>query len=65
MIRTVIRFPHNMVMVFDGIGEQIPKYQGQYDEVREIILEDTPPDAAFSYFSDYGAEFKLVSREDW
>ncbi len=65
MIKTAIRFPNNMVMVFNEIEEQIPKYQGQYDEVRESILEDALPDTVFGYFSDYGAEFKIVSREDW
>ena len=65
MIRTVIRFPNNMVAVFDGRGGQMPKYQGRYEEVKEIILEEAPPDAAFGYFPDFGSEFKLVPREEW
>ncbi len=65
MIRTAIRFPNNMVAVFNGRGEQIPKYQGQYEKVKESILKDAPPDAVFGYFFDYGTEFKIVSREEW
>ena len=38
MIKTVFRFRNNMVMVFDKWGEQIPKYQGQYEKV--ILLLD-------------------------
>ena len=45
MIRTVIRLKNDMVMVFDEDGEQLPKYQGSYAEVRESILKDAPPDA--------------------
>jgi len=32
VIKTVIRFQDDMVMVFDKEGEQIPKYQGKYEE---------------------------------
>ena len=35
VIKTAIRFQNDMVMVFDKRGEQIPKYQGQYEEVKE------------------------------
>lgn len=38
MIKTVIRAQNGMVMVFDKMGEQIPKYQGQYEEVKERRL---------------------------
>ena len=65
MIKTAIRFPNNMVVVFNRKGEQIPKYQGPYEAKREDILKDAPPDAIFGYFFDYGTEFQLVSREDW
>ncbi|MFC1897576.1 hypothetical protein ACFLX8_03310 [Chloroflexota bacterium] len=36
MIKTVIRFRNNMVMVFDKRGEQIPKYQGDAEKVSQI-----------------------------
>lgn len=38
MIKTVIKGADGMVMVFDERGEQIPQYQGRYDEVKESIL---------------------------
>ena len=65
MIKTVIRCSNNMVMVFDKTGEQIPEYQGQYEEVKEKILRDAPPNVVFGYFPDYVYELELVPREDW
>jgi len=65
MIKTAIRFQNNMVMVFDKEGEQIPIYQGQYEDVREIILRDAPPDAVFAHgFTDAG-ELRKVSQKEW
>ena len=65
MIESAIRCPNNMIIVFDDKGEQIPKYQGQYHEVKESILKDAPPDALFGYFLNYEAELKVVPREEW
>ena len=65
MIKTVMRFKNNMVMVFDKGGEQIPEYQGQYEKVKESILRDALPDTIFTLgFSDAG-ELREVSREKW
>ena len=65
MIKTVIRFQNNMVMVFDKRGEQIPKYQGQYEKVKESISRDAPPDTIFALgFTDTG-ELRKVPREEW
>ncbi len=65
IIKTAIRFQNNMVMVFDEEGEQIPEYQGQYEDVKGIILRDAPPDAIFAHgYSDTGDLIK-VSREEW
>ena len=65
MIKTVIRCPNNMVMVFDKKGEQIPEYQGQYQEVKESILKDTPLDTVFGYLSNSEPELRKVPREEW
>lgn len=54
-----------MVMVFDEYGEQIPEYQGQYEEVKERILKDAPPETIFGYWFDYEADIQTVSREEW
>jgi len=65
MIKTAIRFKNNMVMVFDKRGEQISKYQGQYEKVKESILGDALPDTIFALgFSDAG-ELRKVPREGW
>jgi len=65
MIKTVMRFRNNMVMVFDKRGEQIPEYQGQYEKVKESILADALPDTIFALgFTDAG-ELREVPREEW
>ena len=65
MIKTVMRFRNNMVMVFDKWGEQMPKYQGQYEKVKESILRDALPDTIFALgFTDAG-ELRKVPREGW
>ena len=65
MIKTAIRFKSDIVMVFDAEGEQIPEYQGQYEDVKESILKNPPPDTVFSHgFTDTGDLIK-VSREEW
>jgi len=65
MIKTALRFQNDMVMVFDKEGEQILRYQGTYEEVKESILKDAPPEAVFAHgFSDTGELIK-VSPEEW
>jgi len=65
MIKSVIKTPNNMVIVFDERGEQILEYQGRYEEVKESILKDAPPDTLFSYFLNYETGFEIVPREEW
>ena len=65
MIRTVVRCPNDMVIVFDNRGEQSPEYQGQYQEVKEKILKDATPDAVFCYLPDYETELRIVPKEEW
>ena len=65
MIKTAIKFKNNMVMVFGTRGEQIPRYQGQYEKVKESILGDALPDTIFALgFTDTG-ELREVPREGW
>ena len=65
MIKIAIRFKNNMVVVFDEEEEQIPEYQGQYEEVKESVLKDAPPDAVFAHgFTDAG-ELLKVPKEEW
>jgi len=65
MIKSVIKCPNNMVMVFDEEEEQIPGYQGRYEEVKESILKDAPPEAIFGHWIDYEADIRTVPREEW
>ena len=65
MIKIAIRFKNNMVIVFDKRGEQIPKYQGQYEKVKQSILGDALPDTIFALgFTDAG-ELLKIPREEW
>ena len=65
VIKSVIKSQNGMVMVFGKRGEQIPEYQGQYEEVRKSILKDAPPDAVFGYFPNCETELEMVPREKW
>jgi len=65
MIKSVIRCPNDMVLVFDENDEQIPDYQGGYEEVKKRILQDAPPEAVFGYWFDFATDIKTVPREKW
>jgi hypothetical protein len=65
MIESVIRCPNDMVAVFDEDEEQIPEYQGRYQEVKERILQDAPPQAVFGHWLDCSSDIKTVPREEW
>jgi len=65
MIKTVIKWPNDMVIVFDKKGEQVPEYQGRYGVVRESILKDAPLDTVFANGFTEATELRKVSREAW
>ena len=65
MIRTITRLKNDMVMVFDAEGEEVPEYQGQYEDVKGSILRDAPLDAVFTHWFGYDAEPETISREGW
>ena len=62
MIRNVLKIENEMVLVFDENDEQIPEYQGLYEEVRDKILADAPLDAVFGYLV---TGLKAMPREEW
>lgn len=41
-ITHVVRWENGMVMVFDQHGQQMPDYQGPWEEMRDKILADKP-----------------------
>ena len=65
MIRTVIRLRNDMVMVFNAEGEELPKYQGQYYEVKGKILRDAPPGAVFNHWFGHSFLPRAVSGKNW
>ena len=65
MIETVIRFKNDMVVVFDVEGEQMPEYQGQYDDVKESILRDVPPGSKFAHWFGRGDGPENIDRDSW
>lgn len=65
MIKTVIRVKNDMVMVFDEDGEQIPEYQGYYNDVKEKILADAPPGSVFNHWFGRSSEPERVTGETW
>jgi hypothetical protein len=65
MIKSIIRCPDDMVLAFDEDDEQIPRYQGRYEEVRRLILENAPPEAVFGRWFDFENDITTVSREEW
>ena len=64
MISDVIKFQNGMVMVFDEQGEQIPEYQGRYEEVRDKIMADAPKSARF-FRAVWMVSGDAIPREEW
>lgn len=64
MISQVIRFQNGMVMVFDEKGEQMPEYQGRYEDVKERILADASRGARF-FHGVWNVSGNAVPREEW
>lgn len=65
MIKAAVRSQSNMVMVFDKEGEQIPEYQGKYEDVKESILKDAPSDTIFAHGLTDDGKLRKVPREQW
>ncbi|MBA7692208.1 hypothetical protein ES703_100771 [subsurface metagenome] len=65
VMKSIIKAPNDMVLVFDDKGEQIPEYQGQHEKVKLRILKDAPPSAKFSHILNHEASLKTVPREKW
>ena len=65
MIKTVIRLGNDMVVVFDVEGEQIPGYQGLYEDVKARILRDAPSGAVFNHWFGHSLEPKAVPGKNW
>lgn len=65
MIKVIIKSQKGMVLVFDTEGEQLPEYQGYYEDVKALILRDAPPNAVFSYWPGLTDKPIVVPRGNW
>jgi hypothetical protein len=65
MIQKIIRLKNDMVMVFDEEGEQMPEYQGPYDDVRDRIMADAPGGAVFNHWFGYSFKSEKVAPKSW
>ncbi len=65
MIKTVMRLGDDQVMVFDACGEELPEYQGDYEQVKAAIMAAATPQTLFLHWCDEAGEPRPVSREDW
>ncbi len=65
MMKTVIRTQEDIVIVFDENGRQIPEYQGRYEDVRLIILQDAFARTVFKHWRENSPEPEIVARNNW
>ena len=65
MIKTVIRLRNDMVLVLNEHGEQMPEYQGYYENVKNRILADAPTGSVFNHWFGYENEPDVVSEKVW
>lgn len=64
MISEAIRFQNGMVVVFDENGEQMPEFQGRYEEVRAKILARAPKSARF-FHGVWNVSESPIHRREW
>ena len=56
---------NDMVMVFNAEGEQLPGYQGHYEDVKRVILNDAPPATLFNHWFGHATKADAVAKERW
>jgi hypothetical protein len=65
MIKKVIRLGNNMVMVFDENGEELSRYQGLYNEVRDRIIADAPAGTMFHNWFGLSLKPDKIAANSW
>ncbi|OGO29900.1 MAG: hypothetical protein A2Z29_05725 [Chloroflexi bacterium RBG_16_56_11] len=65
MIKTVIRTAGDMVMVFDENGEQIPEFQGYYEDVKDKVLTGAAAGSVFNHWFGRSLDPDTVTAEVW
>ncbi len=64
MIDNAVKFSNGIVLCFDENGEQMPEYQGRYEEVKDKILADAPQSARF-FRAVWMVSSGEIPREEW
>ena len=54
-----------MVIAFDEQGNQVPEYQGRYEDVKRKIEAETGTEAAFIQWFGVSPEPDVVSKVNW
>lgn len=54
-IKSVFVFANGMVAVCDQYGEQMPRYQGRWDEKEAKIRRDAGPSVKWNFASEWKA----------
>lgn len=65
MVNTVIRAANNMVIAFDEQGNQMPAYQGKYEDVKKKIIADLGAGAAYIHWFGTSSEPDAVTPVNW
>jgi hypothetical protein len=65
MIKTVIRAANNMVIAFDEQGNQMPEYQGRYEDVKSKIMTDFGTEAAYIHWFGISSKPDMVAPVNW
>ena len=65
IIGQIIRLGDDTVLVFDTDGDQIPRYQGTYKDVRDEILRIASPVTEFNHWFNGDNEPRSVARGEW
>ena len=65
MIKTVIRIKNDMVLVFDENGDELPEYQGYYNNVKDRILADARANAVFNHWFGHSMKPDGITMEAW
>jgi hypothetical protein len=65
MIKTIIRTKNDMVMVFDEKGNEMPEYQGYYNDVKEKILTNAQAASIFNHWFGRSRKPGKIRPENW
>lgn len=65
MMKTVIRTATDMVIAFDEQGNQMPEYQGWYEDVKRKIMADFGTGAVYIHWFGVSTKPDTVLLTNW